>query len=167
MPTRRPKQANGRSPAAKTAPAKSQPNGSQNRAQEKSQTGWFNWFAQNTAMLAGRPATFIIAATVIVVWGVSGPVFGYSDTWQLVINTGTTIVTFLMVFLIQHTQNRDTMALQIKLAELIIAMHGARNQVASAEDLCDEDLEALHAAYHKQASETEQVLQKRRSGASG
>ena len=73
--------------------------------------------------------------------------FGFSDTWQLVINTGTTIVTFLMVFLIQNTQNRDTMAMQIKLDELIIAMHGAHNRVAAAEDMCDEDLEALHQAY--------------------
>ena len=166
MPARRRKQTNGHSPEDNAAPAKIQPNGSHDRAQEKSQTGWFNGFAQNTALLAGRPATFIVTFAVIVVWGVSGPVFGYSGTWQLVINTGTTIVTFLMVFLIQHTQNRDTMALQIKLAELIIAMHGARNKVASAEDLSDENLEALHAAYHKRASETEEVLQKRRSGAS-
>ena len=92
--------------------------------------GWFTWFALETARLSGRPATFLIAVTLIVVWGITGPLFRYSDTWQLVINTGTTIVTFLMVFLIQNTQNRDTLALQIKLAELIIAMRGAHNKVA-------------------------------------
>ena len=85
----------------------------------------------------------------------TGPLFGYSDTWQLVINTGTTIVTFLMVFLIQNTQNRDTLALQIKLDELIIAMRGAHNNMAAAEDLSDEDLEALHEAYRKRAEQAE------------
>ena len=108
---------------------------------------WFTLFAQTTAQLAGRPVTFMLAAAVIVVWAVTGPLFNYSDTWQLVINTGTTIVTFLMVFLIQHTQNRDTLALQVKLDELIIAMRGADNHLAGAEDLCDEDLEALHQTY--------------------
>ena len=101
-----------------------------------------------TAHLTGRPVTFMLAALTIVVWAATGPIFHYSDTWQLVINTGTTIVTFLMVFLIQNTQNRDTMALQIKLDELIIAMHGAKNRLAAAEDLCDEDLQALHKEYH-------------------
>ena len=86
----------------------------------------FTEFASRTAQLAGKPLTFLIAVAVVLVWAVSGPFFGFSDTWQLVINTATTIVTFLMVFLIQNTQNRDTLALQLKLAELIIAMHGAR-----------------------------------------
>ena len=81
---------------------------------------------------------------MVLAWAVSGPFFGFSDTWQLVINTSTTIITFLMVFLIQNTQNRDTMALQLKLSELIIAMHGAKNHMATAEDLSEEDLERLH-----------------------
>ena len=83
----------------------------------------------------------------MVVWALTGPLFGYSDTWQLVINTSTTIVTFLMVFLIQHTQNRDTLALQLKLAELIIAMHGAENRLATVEDMDEDDLERLHEDY--------------------
>ena len=81
---------------------------------------------------------------MIVVWIVSGPIFNYSDTWQLVINTGTTIVTFLMVFLIQNTQNRDMMAVQLKLSELVLAMKGAENKFAAIEDLSDEELEELH-----------------------
>ena len=85
-------------------------------------TAYFTKFAQATAQWTGHPAAFLLALTVIVVWIVTGPVFNYSDTWQLVINTGTTVVTFLMVFLIQNTQNRDTMALQLKLSELVLAM---------------------------------------------
>ena len=95
----------------------------------------------------------MLARLSIVVWAVTGPLFGYSDTWQLVINTGTTIVTFLMVFLIQNTQNRDSLAFQVKLDELIIKLHGAGNEIAGAEDLCDEDLEALHETYRKRASQ--------------
>jgi low affinity Fe/Cu permease len=124
---------------------------------------WFTLFAQKTAQLAGRPSTFMLATAVIVVWGVTGPLFGYSDTWQLVINTGTTIVTFLMVFLIQHTQNRDSLAFQVKLDELIIKLEGAGNELAGAEDLCDEDLEALHKMYRKRASMAEDTLEKRRA----
>ena len=112
--------------------------------QRNGKTSWFTSFAQKTAHLAGKPVTFLLAAATIVVWGVTGPLFGYSDTWQLVINTGTTIVTFLMVFLIQNSQNRDALAFQVKLDELIIKLHGAGNEIAGAEDLCDEDLEALH-----------------------
>jgi low affinity Fe/Cu permease len=125
--------------------------------------GWFTWFALETARLSGRPATFLIAVTLIVVWGITGPLFNYSDTWQLVINTGTTIVTFLMVFLIQNTQNRDTLALQIKLAELIIAMRGAHNKIATIEDLCDDDLEVLHQEYRRRAELTLESLSKRRA----
>ena len=124
--------------------------------------GWFTSFAQTTAQLAGRPATFMLATLVILVWGVTGPLFGYSDTWQLVINTGTTIVTFLMVFLIQHTQNRDSLAFQVKLDELIIKLHGAGNELAGAEDLCDEDLEALHETYRKRAAQAHEALEQRR-----
>jgi low affinity Fe/Cu permease len=124
---------------------------------------WFTWFAHETARLSGRPVAFIVASGIIVAWAVGGPLFDYSDTWQLVINTGTTIVTFLMVFLIQNTQNRDTMALQVKLADLIIAVRGAHNQLAAAEDLSEADLEALHAAYRQRAEETLASLEKRRA----
>src|SRR5581483_1553427 len=125
-------------------------------------TGWFTAFAQKTAQLAGRPSAFVLATAIIVVWGVTGPLFGFSDTWQLVINTGTTIVTFLMVFLIQHTQNRDSLAFQVKLDELIIKLHGAGNELAGAEDLCDEDLEELHERYRKRAAQAHEALEKRR-----
>jgi low affinity Fe/Cu permease len=123
---------------------------------------WFTIFAQKTAQLSGRPSTFMLATLVVVVWGVTGPLFGYSDTWQLVINTGTTIVTFLMVFLIQNTQNRDTLAIQVKLDELIIKLHGAGNELAGAEDLCDEDLERLHDTYRQRAAHAHDTLEKRR-----
>jgi low affinity Fe/Cu permease len=107
------------------------------------QQEWFHRFATASGRLAGKPIAFIAAAAIILVWGVTGPIFNYSDTWQLVINTGTTIITFLMVFLIQHSQNRDTAALHVKLSELIIAMKGARNEVAAADDLDEEDLEQM------------------------
>jgi low affinity Fe/Cu permease len=95
-----------------------------------------------------------------VIWAASGPFFGYSDTWQLVINTSTTIVTFLMVFLIQHTQNRDTLALQLKLAELIIAFKGAENRIATIEDMEEDDLERLHEDYRQRAEQTLAQLQR-------
>ena len=104
----------------------------------------FTKFAQATAIWTGHPAAFLLAISVIVVWIVTGPIFDYSDTWQLIINTGTTIVTFLMVFLIQNTQNRDMMAVQLKLSELVLAMKGAKNEFASIEDLTDDELQALH-----------------------
>jgi low affinity Fe/Cu permease len=124
----------------------------------------FSQAASRTAQLAGKPLTFLIAVGVVLVWAVSGPYFGFSDTWQLVINTSTTIVTFLMVFLIQNTQNRDTLALQLKLAELIIAVQGAKNDLATAEDLSEEDLERLHESYRKRAEETLAHLERRRGG---
>jgi low affinity Fe/Cu permease len=107
-------------------------------------TGWFSHFAQQTSVWTGHPLAFLLAVAVIVVWIVTGPIFNYSDTWQLVINTGTTIVTFLMVFLIQNTQNRDMLAVQLKLSELVLAMKGAENKFAAIEDLSDEELQALH-----------------------
>ena len=122
----------------------------------------FSQAASRTSHLAGKPLTFLIAVGVVLAWAVSGPFFGFSDTWQLVINTSTTIVTFLMVFLIQNTQNRDTMALQLKLAELIIAVQGAKNNIATAEDLSEEDLERLHESYRKRAQETFDHLEQRR-----
>ncbi len=100
----------------------------------------FTGFAKSTSILVGRPATFILAVAVIVTWAASGPVFGYSDTWQLVINTGTTIVTFLMVFLIQNTQNRDGAAVQAKLDELLRSLDGARNAFVGIEGLTDSEL---------------------------
>jgi low affinity Fe/Cu permease len=96
--------------------------------------GWFGRLAVATARLSGKPSTFLVATTIVVVWAITGPYFGYSDTWQLVINTGTTIVTFLMVVLIQATQNRDTLALQLKLDELIVATKNARNEIAGIEE---------------------------------
>ena len=123
---------------------------------------WFTRFAKTTARTAGHPATFGVAVVIILLWAATGPLFGFSDTWQLVINTGTTIVTFLMVFLIQNTQNRDTMALQLKLSELIIAVQGAKNDIATAEDLSEEDLERLHDTYRKRAEETLGHLERRR-----
>jgi low affinity Fe/Cu permease len=112
---------------------------------------WFTNFAHHTSRWAGSPWVFVLAVTTIVVWAASGPLFGFSDTWQLVINTGTTIVTFLMVFLIQNTQNRDALAVQVKLSELIIKMHGARNDFAQIEDLTDKELEMLHDVIRQRA----------------
>jgi low affinity Fe/Cu permease len=129
---------------------------------------WFDAFARKTASICGKPIVFLLALAIVIVWGLTGPMFGYSDTWQLVINTGTTIVTFLMVFLIQNTQNRDTMAVQVKLAELIIAMEGAKNKMANAEDLTEEQLEDLHEQYRKQADDTaEELSTRRKPGHSG
>lgn len=123
---------------------------------------WFGQLARVVAHAAGKPLTFLLALAVVVVWALSGPLFGYSDTWQLVINTGTTVVTFLMVFLIQNTQNRDQLAMQIKLAELIVAMHGAKNSMATAEELSDEELERLHEEYRRRCGETLRSLEERR-----
>jgi low affinity Fe/Cu permease len=111
----------------------------------------FGRFAGKTAQYSGKPAAFLIAALVVVIWGVSGPIFHYSDTWQLVINTGTTIITFLMVFLIQNTQNRDTQALQLKLDELILATRGARTGIAGIEEATDERLEEEKAIERNRA----------------
>jgi low affinity Fe/Cu permease len=110
-------------------------------------TDAFSRAAQWTSQQCGRAHTFIIAIVIIVVWGASGPAFGFSDTWQLLINTGTTIVTFLMVFLIQHTQNRDTAAIQLKLDELIRANQQARNRMLSLEDLTEDELKRLKESF--------------------
>lgn len=113
---------------------------------------WYSRFAKTVARLSGRPKTFSLAVAVILVWLVSGPIFAYSDTWQLVINTGTTIVTFLMVFLIQNTQNRDTEAIQIKLDELIRATKGAHNALLDLEEIEQENLDAFRTRYHALAT---------------
>lgn len=116
----------------------------------KSQSS-FTRFAKWTAHMSGRPATFVLAVLVILAWAVSGPIFGFSDTWQLVINTGTTIVTFLMVFLIQNTQNRDTAALQVKLDEVIRALEGAHNALLDLEELDDKQLDRIRDNYERLA----------------
>jgi low affinity Fe/Cu permease len=110
-------------------------------------TSRFLRFSRGTSHATGTPYAFVIALLVVVVWAVVGPVFGFSDTWQLVINTGTTIVTFLMVFLIQNTQNRDAEAVQLKLDELIRAAKGADNALMEVEELRDDELAALRERY--------------------
>jgi low affinity Fe/Cu permease len=108
---------------------------------------WYSKLAKNAAHFCGRPPVFTVAAGLIILWAVSGPFYGFSDTWQLIINTGTTIVTFLMVFLIQSTQNRDTEAIQLKLDELIRATTGARNSLLDLEDLEEDTLERFRVKY--------------------
>jgi low affinity Fe/Cu permease len=111
----------------------------------------FDQLAQRTARHAGRASTFALALGIILVWAVSGPIFGWSDTWQLVINTGTTIITFLMVFLIQNTQNRDTEAIQLKLDELIRANEKARNRLLRLEELTEEEMEQIKKSFTRLA----------------
>jgi low affinity Fe/Cu permease len=114
---------------------------------------FFNRWAAATAAAAGQPLTFAVAVTVILVWAVSGPAFRYSDTWQLVINTGTTIITFLMVFLIQNSQNRDGAAMQAKLDELLRAVDKAREQFIGIEHLNDNQIELIRSALERHARE--------------
>jgi low affinity Fe/Cu permease len=115
----------------------------------------FAGFAKWTARTSGHPSTFGVAVGIILLWAVTGPIFGFSDTWQLVINTATTVITFLMVFLIQNTQNRDGAAVQLKLDELIRAIKGAENSVLSLEDLTEEELERLKAHYFELAEQAQ------------
>src|ERR687892_911605 len=117
--------------------------------QLKKSISWFPAFARWTANVAASPAAFGIAVLTVVIWTAAGPAFGYSDTWQLVINTGTTIVTFLMVFLIQNTQNRDTQALQIKLDELLRVTKGAHYALMDLEELSDRDLRMFKIRYQQ------------------
>jgi low affinity Fe/Cu permease len=114
---------------------------------------WFTEFSKWIAEAAGHPISFSFALLSIIVWGATGPLFGYSDTWQLVINTGTTIVTFLMVFLIQKTQNRDTQAMHLKLDELIRVTEGARNMMLDLEHMDDENLQRLRDIYERLGSQ--------------
>ena len=111
----------------------------------------FDKLAQSVARSAGRPTTFVAAVALVVAWAVSGPLFGFSDTWQLVINTGTTIITFLMVFVIQQSQNKDTLAIQLKLNELIASNAQANNRLVDIEDLSPEELAVLKKFYVKLA----------------
>jgi len=123
-------------------------------------TSGFSRFAKATAHAAGRPMAFIVATGVVVVWGLTGSIFHYSDTWQLVINTGTTVITFLMVFLIQNTQNRDSQAVQIKLDELIRAMQGAHLALLDLEELEQEELDEFRTRYAKLARKAREEMQK-------
>lgn len=122
----------------------------------------FRKFAQAASHAVGSPWAFIIATLIIVVWSVTGPLFGYSDTWQLVINTGTTIITFLMVFLIQNTQNRDAKAIHLKLDELLKGVKGARTDLVDLEDLTDEELDDLQGYYERLHKEAESHATKRK-----
>jgi len=124
----------------------------------------FERFSGAVSMACGQPGAFIVALAIVLIWAVTGPVFHWSDTWQLVINTGTTIVTFLMVFLIQNTQNRDAKAMHLKLDELIRAVQGARNRLVDLEKLSDEELKQLEEQFTRlrnkaaqPASEVEEI----------
>ncbi|MDR5762712.1 low affinity iron permease family protein [Caballeronia sp. LZ035] len=121
-------------------------------------TSWFLRFSNALAQVAGHASTFVIAVVLVIVWAISGPMFHFSDTWQLVINTSTTIVTFLMVFLIQNTQNRDTAAMQIKLDELIRAMDRAHNALLDLEELDEKELAVFRKRYEKLAQEAREGL---------
>ena len=126
----------------------------------KRSTSLFTRIARGTSRLAGRPAAFALVLLLVIVWAVSGPFFDYSDTWQLTINTFTTIVTFLMVFLIQATQNRDAEAIQIKLDEIIRCLAGAHNALLDLEELEEEDLLRMHANYVHLAEQARKALEK-------
>jgi low affinity Fe/Cu permease len=123
----------------------------------------FTRLAKWTARASGRPGAFALAATVVAAWLLTGPLFGYSDTWQLVINTGTTIVTFLMVFLIQNTQFRDSEAIQVKLDEIIRATEGAHNALLDLEELEDEELDRMHDMYERLATRARAELRRGRT----
>ena len=125
-----------------------------------SQSSRFTDFANATSRATGRPLAFLLAVATIVVWVITGPLFGFSDTWQLVINTGTTIVTFLMVFLIQNTQNRDSHALQVKLDELIRVTEGAHNALLDLEELEDQDLDRIRRSYSGLAKQARENLRR-------
>ena len=122
---------------------------------------WFVHFAQWVSHATGRPIAFLLALSSIVLWGFTGPLFGYSDTWQLVINTATTIITFLMVFVIQNTQNRDTASMHIKIDQLIRVTQKARNVLLNLEELDDGELERLHRNFQKLAKERPHLRLKR------
>ena len=126
---------------------------------------FFNWCATKTSAGAGHPITFGTAVAIVMVWAATGPVFGYSDTWQLVINTGTTIVTFLMVFLIQNSQNRDAAAMQAKLDELLRAVDKAREQFIGIEHLTDDQIELVRTALERHAKQVREKQSKKKTTA--
>ena len=128
------------------------------REQVKKNSGlrfWFSRFATQTAQIVGHPYVFFTAVAILVLWGVTGPYFHYSDTWQLVINTGTSVITFLVVFLIQNTQNRDAKAIHLKLDELIRSHHPASDDLIDVEKLSDEELDELEKVYESIRKECE------------
>ncbi|HEY1040385.1 MAG TPA: low affinity iron permease family protein [Bacteroidia bacterium] len=116
---------------------------------ENTKKHFFEHFATKTAILAGSSAAFLIALSVVLIWAITGPFFHFSETWQLVINTGTTIITFLMVFLIQKAQNKDSLAIQLKLNELVAAHEFASNRLVSVEDMTEEELKVIRKYYSK------------------
>jgi low affinity Fe/Cu permease len=123
----------------------------------------FTRFAKWTSRITGQPGAFVVATGTLIVWALSGPLFGFSDTWQLIINTGTTIVTFLMVFLIQNTQNRDSEAIHVKLDELIRSTRGANNQLLDLEELEVEELDKLRDEYEALAEKARNSIKKRKT----
>ena len=123
----------------------------------------FRKFAHKTSEIVGTPIAFAAAFAIILVWLISGPIFHFSDTWQLIINTATTIVTFLIVFLIQNSQNRDTKAIHLKLDELIRAIHGARNELVDLEELSDQEVEKLHNEFKEMHERVAKHLSKRKA----
>ncbi len=129
----------------------------------KNKASLFTRVAQSVASWAGKPITFFAAVTLIVIWGASGPIFAFNDTWQLVINTSTTIITFLMVFIIQNSQNRDTAAMQIKLDELIIRLEGAREELLDLEELDENDLVVIRRDFCKRASKARDAADGKKS----
>jgi low affinity Fe/Cu permease len=124
---------------------------------------YFSTFAKWSASVLGHPVAFGISSVILVLWIATGPLFRFSDTWQLIVNTATSVVTFLMVFLIQHTQNRDTLAIQLKLAELLRALEGARTEMGALEDETEETLDELKGRYEGIAQRTKQQRETERS----
>lgn len=125
--------------------------------------GIFERFSTAVTKATGSSAAFLLALATVIIWAITGPIFGYSETWQLVINTGTTIITFLMVFLIQKAQNKESMSVQLKLNELIAATKGASNRLVSVEDLTEEELCVLQEHYHTLAEITQRASDLRKS----
>jgi low affinity Fe/Cu permease len=126
-------------------------------------TSWFTRFTKRTAHATGQPLTFAVAVFIIAGWAITGPLFGFSDTWQLIVNTGTTIITFLMVFLIQSTQNRDAEAVHLKLDELLRVTPGAHNTLMDLEELEEHELERLHTVYLRLAERARRGADRGRS----
>ena len=133
----------------KSQNGKARTNGSPNTEKPSGPSAWFRKFAHCTSGAVGSPSAFLIAVVIVLVWAITGPMFGFSDTWQLVINTGTTIITFLMVFLIQRAQNKDALAIHLKLNEIVAALEGASNRLIDVEDLSEPEIDALRKYYKR------------------